>query len=56
MSPCAIAFVPSTTNGFARLPEPMPGVYFSWQSELCEGCGKCLEVCPCGFLCAGDRQ
>jgi ferredoxin len=40
-------------NGFARLVEPAPGAYFVWSREVCEGCGKCIEVCPCGFLSNG---
>ena len=37
-------------NGFDRLVEAAPGAYFTWSSVACEGCGKCIEVCPCGFL------
>jgi len=36
--------------GFTRLAEVAPGAYFAWNAEACEGCGQCLEVCPCGFL------
>lgn len=27
-----------------------PGTYFNFISEVCEGCGKCVELCPTGFL------
>lgn len=37
-------------RGYTRLTEPRPGAYFAIASERCEGCGKCIEVCPCGFL------
>jgi len=37
-------------DGFTRLAEAAPGAYFAWSPDACEGCGKCLEVCPCGFL------
>lgn len=37
-------------GGFTRLVEVSPGAYFSYDLSVCEGCGKCLEVCPCGFL------
>jgi len=38
--------------GFTRLAEVGPGAYFAWNLDACEGCGKCIEVCPCGFLSA----
>ncbi len=44
---CAMYCNPS---GFTRLDELTPGAYFAWNLEACEGCGKCIEVCPCGFL------
>lgn len=37
-------------GGFVDLPEPTPGQYFRMDLSVCEGCGKCIEVCPCGFL------
>lgn len=39
-------------GGFTRLEEVQPGTYFSLSTEMCEGCRKCVEVCPCGFLSA----
>lgn len=36
--------------GFTRIAEPRPGAYFALALDRCEGCGKCIEVCPCGFL------
>ena len=27
-----------------------PGAYFALSLDACEECGKCVEVCPCGFL------
>jgi ferredoxin len=30
--------------------EPSVGVYFTLSVDQCEECGKCVEVCPCGFL------
>jgi len=35
---------------FARLDEIGPGAYFSLALEKCQACGKCIDVCPCGFL------
>ncbi len=23
--------------------------------DACEGCGKCIEICPCGYLEARDE-
>jgi NADPH-dependent glutamate synthase beta subunit-like oxidoreductase/Pyruvate/2-oxoacid:ferredoxin oxidoreductase delta subunit len=38
----AQAYEPSASGG--------PGAYFRYDASLCEGCGKCIEICPCGFL------
>jgi NADPH-dependent glutamate synthase beta subunit-like oxidoreductase/Pyruvate/2-oxoacid:ferredoxin oxidoreductase delta subunit len=39
-----------TPGCFTRLEEVGPGMYFSMNLDSCEECGKCIEVCPCGFL------
>jgi len=39
-----------TVGCFTRLEEVAPGRYFALSLEACEECGKCVEVCPCGFL------
>jgi formate dehydrogenase major subunit len=39
-----------TPGCFTRLEEVGPGVYFTLTLDQCEECGKCVEVCPCGFL------
>jgi len=39
-----------TSGCFTRLAEPAPGMYFSLSLDACKECGKCVEVCPCGFL------
>jgi ferredoxin len=33
-----------------RLAEVGPGRYFSLALDACEECGKCIAVCPCGYL------
>ena len=43
-------------NGFARDPEPAPGHYFTLDLDACEGCSKCIEVCPCGYLDAREGE
>jgi formate dehydrogenase major subunit len=39
---------------YTPLREPGPGSYFSLELDSCEACGKCIDVCPCGFL--GQRE
>jgi ferredoxin len=39
-----------TTGCFTRLEEVGPGAYFSLMLDQCHECGKCVEVCPSGFL------
>ncbi|MFC1777581.1 4Fe-4S dicluster domain-containing protein, partial [Pseudomonadota bacterium] len=38
---------------YTRLEEVGPGMYFSFMLDACKECGKCIEVCPSGFLEAG---
>jgi dissimilatory sulfite reductase flavoprotein subunit len=35
---------------FAKLEEKRPGHYFKIKLELCDGCKKCADECPCGYL------
>ena len=35
---------------YTRVEGAGPGSYFALSLEACEECGKCVEVCPCGFL------
>ena len=39
-----------TPGCFTKLEEVGPGMYFTLTLDQCEECGKCVEVCPCGFL------
>ena len=39
-------------GGFSKLHEVAPGRYFSLSLDSCESCGKCIELCPCGYLSA----
>jgi NADPH-dependent glutamate synthase beta subunit-like oxidoreductase/ferredoxin len=41
--------------GFLRLDEVMPGAYFALNLDRCEGCGKCIDICPCGFLSGAEQ-
>jgi NADPH-dependent glutamate synthase beta subunit-like oxidoreductase/ferredoxin len=39
-----------------RLVEVGPGGYFGLNLDICEGCAKCIEICPCGFLSPTEEQ
>jgi NADPH-dependent glutamate synthase beta subunit-like oxidoreductase/Pyruvate/2-oxoacid:ferredoxin oxidoreductase delta subunit len=47
---CEQCYMYCTSGCFTRLEEPRPGMYFSLNLDQCKECGKCIEVCPCGFL------
>jgi NADPH-dependent glutamate synthase beta subunit-like oxidoreductase/Pyruvate/2-oxoacid:ferredoxin oxidoreductase delta subunit len=47
---CEQCFMYCTSDCFTRMEEPRPGMYFSLNLDACKECGKCIEVCPCGFL------
>jgi formate dehydrogenase major subunit len=49
-SACERCWMYCTPNCFSKLPEPRPGAYFSVRLDICDGCKKCAEQCPCGFL------
>jgi NADPH-dependent glutamate synthase beta subunit-like oxidoreductase/Pyruvate/2-oxoacid:ferredoxin oxidoreductase delta subunit len=35
---------------FVKVPDPHLGHYYKVKLEVCDGCKKCAEECPCGFL------
>lgn len=39
-----------TSEGFIKLDAREPGAYFTLTLDQCEECGKCVSVCPCGYL------
>ncbi|MGE5346987.1 MAG: hypothetical protein ACM3JH_13620, partial [Acidithiobacillales bacterium] len=47
---CEKCWMYCQANCFAKLEEKAPGHYFKIKLELCDGCKKCAEECPCGFL------
>lgn len=49
-SGCQQCFMYCTSGCFVKLEEPKPGMYFSLNLDQCHQCGKCIEVCPCGYL------
>ncbi len=49
---CQLCWMYCNAGAFERNPEVSPGRYFFLDPEQCQGCGKCLELCPCGYLSA----
>jgi NADPH-dependent glutamate synthase beta subunit-like oxidoreductase/ferredoxin len=47
---CEKCWMYCQANCFAKLEEKAPGHYFKIKLELCDGCKKCAEECPCGYL------
>lgn len=47
---CEQCWMYCTAMSFTRVANPQPGEYFSLSLDECEECGKCIEVCPCGYL------
>jgi NADPH-dependent glutamate synthase beta subunit-like oxidoreductase/Pyruvate/2-oxoacid:ferredoxin oxidoreductase delta subunit len=47
---CQHCWMYCTPGCFTKVEESRPGVYFTLSLDECEKCGKCIEVCPCGFL------
>jgi len=35
---------------FVRLENARPGAYFEVSLDNCQACGKCVDLCPCGYL------
>lgn len=49
-SGCQQCFMYCTSGCFIKLEEPKLGMYFSLNLDQCHECGKCIEVCPGGYL------
>jgi len=47
---CNLCWMYCNAGGFIPTANPSPGNYFNFDPAVCEGCGKCIELCPCGFL------
>lgn len=47
---CEQCYMYCTAGCFTRFEVPRPGLYFSLNLDACQECGKCVEVCPCGYL------
>ena len=44
---CETCWMYCTPSAFVRLPK---GEHYKIKLEVCNGCKKCAEACPCGFI------
>ncbi len=49
-SGCEQCFMYCNAVGITPVEHPAPGRYFALSLERCQACGKCVDLCPCGFL------
>ncbi len=47
---CERCWMYCTPSCFSKVAEPAPGTYFKIKLDTCDGCKKCADECPCGFL------
>jgi NADPH-dependent glutamate synthase beta subunit-like oxidoreductase/Pyruvate/2-oxoacid:ferredoxin oxidoreductase delta subunit len=47
---CENCWMYCQNNCFKKVKELKPGHYYAIDIGLCDGCNKCAEECPCGFL------
>ncbi len=47
---CERCWMYCTPGCFGKIAEPHPGEYLTIKLDTCNGCKKCAEECPCGFL------
>jgi formate dehydrogenase major subunit len=47
---CNLCWMYCNAGSIKPAENPSPGNYFMFDPAVCEGCGKCIELCPCGFL------
>lgn len=47
---CENCFMYCNAGGFTRLEQAGPGAYFALSRDFCVGCGKCIDLCPSGYL------
>ena len=39
-----------TPSCFQKVEQTSPGDYYTIKLETCDGCKKCEDECPCGFI------
>ena len=44
---CETCWMYCSKNCFSKLPK---GEHYRIKLDLCNGCGKCAEACPCGYI------
>ena len=47
---CERCWMYCTPSCFTKVENPAPGNYYTIRLDTCDGCNKCVESCPCGFL------
>ncbi|MBI5527448.1 MAG: FAD-dependent oxidoreductase [Deltaproteobacteria bacterium] len=47
---CERCWMYCTPSCFTKVAEKAPGDYYKIKLETCDGCKKCADECPCGFL------
>ncbi len=47
---CERCWMYCTPSCFTKVSEPGPGSYYKIKLDTCDGCKKCADECPCGFL------
>jgi NADPH-dependent glutamate synthase beta subunit-like oxidoreductase len=47
---CERCWMYCTPSCFTKVAEPAPGTYYKIKLDTCDGCKKCADECPCGFL------
>jgi len=44
---CETCWMYCSKNCFVKLAK---GDHYKLKTELCNGCGKCVDSCPCGYI------
>jgi len=47
---CERCWMYCTPSCFSKVSAPAPGTYYHVKLDTCDGCKKCADECPCGFL------
>jgi NADPH-dependent glutamate synthase beta subunit-like oxidoreductase len=47
---CERCWMFCTPSVFVKAKDPGPGNYYTMKLEICDGCKKCADECPCGFI------